>query len=130
MNDVLNYLKNCGTYYLATVENNQPRVRPFGAVAELNSKLYMVTNNKKAVYNQLLENPKLEISAMKDNTWIRLEATAVIDDNRDARVKILADYPSLSGMYNPDDQVMTVFYLKDAKATVYAFGGEPVSYEF
>lgn len=128
--NVLDYLKSCGTYYLATVEDNQPRVRPFGAVTEFEGKLYMVTNNKKPVYQQLLKNPQVEVSGMKDNTWIRLEATAVIEDNRDARVKILADYPSLNGMYNPDDTLMTVFYLENAKATIFAFGGEPVSFEF
>lgn len=79
MEQILNYLKECGTFFLATSDQEQPRVRPFGAVADLDGKLYITTNNQKKVYTQMLKNPRIEISAMgSKGTWIRLEATATI----------------------------------------------------
>jgi len=126
MNDVFTYLKECGTFYLATVEGDQPKVRPFGAVAEFEGKLYIVTNNQKDVYKQMLANPKISISAMHKGTWIRIDAQAVHDDRREARVKMMDDNNAvLSKMYTVDDNLMEVLYLKDATATIYSFTGEP-----
>jgi uncharacterized pyridoxamine 5'-phosphate oxidase family protein len=130
MKEVAQYLRDARTFYLATDDNGQPRVRPFGAVAEFEDKLYLVTNNKKDVYRQMLANPKVEISAMHDNTWIRLTAEAVHDDRREARVHMLQENPGLGNMYNPDDNLVEVLYLKNATATVYKFGGEPKVYTF
>ena len=73
MKEILDYLKSCGTFYIATNEGGQPRVRPFGAVCEFENKLYIVTNNKKKVYAQMLKNPKVEIFGMIKDTWIRIE---------------------------------------------------------
>lgn len=130
MEEVLNYLKECGTFYLATNEEGQPRVRPFGAVAEFEGKLYIVTNNKKKVYDQMLKNPRFEISAMNKGTWIRLEGKAVHDDRLAAREKMLAENKALSGMYSADDGVMEVLYIEDATATIYSFKNEPVVIKF
>lgn len=130
MNEVLEYLKACGTFYLATNEDGQPRVRPFGAVAEYNNKLYFVTNNKKKVYRQLIENPKIEISGMNKGTWIRVEGKAVHDDNLAAREKMLADYASLKQMYSADDGIMEVLYIEEGTATIYSFKEEPKVLKF
>ena len=130
MEEILNYLKECGTFYIATTDGDQSRVRPFGAVAEFEGRLYIVTSNKKKVFKQLLDNPKLEISGMNKNTWIRLEAKAVLDDNRGAREKMLADCPSLTVLYSADDGLMEVLYLKDAVATICSFGSEPKTITF
>lgn len=125
MEEVLNYLNESGTFYLGTDEEGQPRVRPFGAVAEFEGKVYIVTNNQKKVYQQMLKNPKIEISSMSKNTWIRIEAEAVHDDRREARVKMLEDNKSINGMYTADDHLMEVLYLKNVTATISSFADEP-----
>ena len=89
MKEVLEFLQKAGTFYVATVDGDQPRVRPFGAVCEFEGKLYLVTNNTKDVYRQMLANPKIEISGMADNKWIRLSAEVVRDDRREARKAML-----------------------------------------
>lgn len=130
MEEVLNYLKTCGTFYLATNEGDQPHVRPFGAVCEYNGKLYIVTNNQKKVYKQILKNPKIEICGMSNGTWIRVEAEAVHDSSREAREVMIEDNKTLSRMYNADDNLMEVLYLKNATATIYSFSGEPKVIKF
>ena len=126
MNEVLDYLKSCGTFYLATADGDQPHVRPFGAVCEFEGKLYIVTNNRKKVYAQMADNAKIEICGMQKGTWIRIEAEAAHDSRREARVAMMdANKASLSSMYTVDDNLMEVLYLKNATATIYSFTGEP-----
>ena len=126
MDDIVTYLKQCGAFYLATVEGDQPRVRPFGAVCTFEGKLYICTNNQKRVYAQMLSNPKVEISAMAQGGWLRLEAEAIPDHRREARVAMLKDNAdSLSGMYTADDNLFEVLYLKNAVASLNTFGKEP-----
>ena len=126
MDEIVAYLKQCGAFYLATVEGDQPRVRPFGAVCAFEGKLYICTNNQKRVYAQMLSNPKVEISAMAQGGWLRLEAEAVPDHRREARVAMLKDNAdSLSGMYTADDNLFEVLYLKNAVASLNTFGKEP-----
>lgn len=130
MEEILNYLKESQTFYIATVENDQPRVRPFGAVTEFEGKLYIVTNNQKNVYKQILANPKVEISGMNKGTWLRLEAKAIPDDRKAIREKILTEYPSLCNLYSADDGLMEVISLQDATATICSFTGEPKTIQF
>ena len=126
MNEVVDYLKSCGTFYLATTDGNQPHVRPFGAVCEFEGKLYIVTNNRKKVYAQMADNAKIEICGMLKGTWIRIEAEAAHDSRREARVAMMdANKASLSSMYTVDDNLMEVLYLKNATATIYSFTAEP-----
>lgn len=126
MNEVLNYLKDCKTFYLATADGDQPHVRPFGAVCQFEGKLYIITNNQKKVYAQMLKNAKVEICGILKDTWIRVEGTAVHDARREARAAMLEDnHDILSGMYSVDDNLMEVLYLKDATATIYSFTREP-----
>ncbi len=126
MEEVLKYLKECGTFYLATYDGDQPRVRPFGAVCGFEGKLYIVTNNKKKVYQQMLKNPKIEISGMVKDTWIRIEGEAIPDKRREAREAMMeANKAALSKMYTVDDNLMEVLYLQNVKAAVYSFSSEP-----
>lgn len=126
MEEVLQYLKACGIFYLATIEGDKPHVRPFGAVSQYEGKLYIVTNNKKEVYKQMLRNPNIELSGMHQGTWIRLEGEAVQDNRREARVRMMEDNKSsLSNLYTVDDGLMEVLYLKNAVATIYSFTKEP-----
>ena len=121
MNEVYEMLKKAGTYYLATCDDGQPRVRPFGTVNIYNGKLYIQTGKSKAVSHQLHKNPKLEICAMVDGgDWPRVEASAVEDDDRAARVSMLEAYPELKSIYNPDDGNTEVWFLRNVTATLYS----------
>ena len=130
MESVCAFLKKCGVYYLATVEGDQPRVRPFGVAEIVDGKLYFLTGKKKDVSRQMLANPKIEICGTCGSEWIRVEALAVEDDRDAVRQQILDLVPSLKGMYQADDGNCQVFYLKDATATFYSFGGAPKLVKF
>ena len=130
MQEVLDFLKKAGTYYLATVEGDQPRVRPFGTANIFDGKLYIQTGKAKPCSKQMAANPKVEISAMDGGAWIRIEATVVNDDRREAKVSMLEAYPSLKDMYSPDDGNTQVLYLKDATATISTFTDPPKVFKF
>lgn len=126
MNKATEYLKSCGTFYLATDEDGQPHVRPFGAVCEFEDKLYIVTNNQKKVYNQMKKNGKVEICGTHKGTWIRVEGEVKEDTRREARVAMMdANTAALSSMYTVDDNLMTVFYFEHGTATIYSFTADP-----
>ena len=130
MNEVWKFLKDCGTYYLATADGDQPRVRPFGTAEIFEDKLYIQTGKKKDCYKQLLANPNAEICCFKDGKWLRIACELVEDDNREARVAMLEAYPTLKAMYDPDDGNTEVFYIKNAKATFSSFTEAPSTVEF
>ena len=119
------FLKEAGTYYLATVEGDQPRVRPFGTVNVFEGKLYIQTGKIKEVSKQIHANPKVEISAFKDGEWIRVAGELVEDDRTEAKQSMLDAYPSLQGMYSADDGNTEVFYFKNATATISSFTKAP-----
>ena len=123
MQEVYEFLKACGVYYLATVDGDQPRVRPFGTVDLYEGKLYIQTGKVKAVAQQMLANSKVEICAMAaDHRWIRVTATAVEDNNTAAQAHMLDAYPELKGIYTAGDGNTMVCYLKDATAQICSFG--------
>lgn len=125
METVLKFLTDCKIFYLATAEGDQPRVRPFGAVCEFDGKLYFITNNQKPVYQQMKQNPKVEISGtLLDGEWIRLTGKAVFDNRKEVKVAMLEANLSLKDMYDANDQIMEVFYLKDAEANILSFAGK------
>jgi uncharacterized pyridoxamine 5'-phosphate oxidase family protein len=129
MEKALEFLKECGTFYLATSEGDQPRVRPFGAVFQHEGKLYIVTNNTKNCFNQMLGNPKVEISGInKKGQWIRVSGEVVNDDRREVKELALESNPSLKGMYNIDDGIFAVLYFTKGTATIYSFGSEPETF--
>ncbi len=119
------FLKEAGTYYLATVEGDQPRVRPFGTANIFDGKLYIQTGKKKDVSKQIHKNPKVELCAFKDGVWLRIAGELVSDDRREAKQAMLDAYPSLQGMYSADDDNTEVLYLKDATATYCSFTAAP-----
>lgn len=125
MKEVYEFLKKCQTYYLATVDGDQPRVRPFGTVDMFDDKLYIQTGKVKNVSKQIQANPKIEICAADGNQWIRVEAVAVRDDKLAAKQHMLDAYPALQGMYKAEDENTEVLYLKNATATFYSFTAEP-----
>lgn len=130
METALQFLKDCKTFYIATVEDDQPRVRPFGACCGYEGKLYIVTNNQKPVYKQMLKNPKIEISGMADGKWIRLSGKAVPDSRQEARQAMLDACPSLLRMYKADDGLMEVLYLADCTCSICSFTAAPETHTF
>ncbi|MCF0130286.1 MAG: pyridoxamine 5'-phosphate oxidase family protein [Pseudobutyrivibrio sp.] len=127
---VYNFLKEAGTYYLATVEGNQPRVRPFGTVMVYEDKLYIQTGKIKPVSKQIEANGKVEICAFNNGEWIRVAGTLVEDDRTEARQAMLDLYPSLQAMYQADDGNTVVYYFKNAQATISSFTAAPVEIKF
>ena len=125
MQEVHDFLKKTGTYYLATVEGDQPRVRPFGTINLFEGRLYIQTGKKKDVAKQIAANPKVEICAFDGEKWLRLACTLVEDNRTETQESMLEAYPSLRGMYEVNDGNTAVYYLKDATATFYTFSGEP-----
>ena len=125
MKRVLEFLKKADVYYLATVEGDQPRVRPFGTINEFEGKLYIQTGKVKPTSRQLAANPKAEICAFTDGAWIRVACELIEDDRFEAKKSMLDAYPMLRGMYAEDDGNTQVFYMKNATATISAFGKAP-----
>lgn len=126
---VLSFLDEAGTYYLATVEGDQPRIRPFGTALVYNDKLYIQTGKIKPVSQQLKNNPKAEICAFKDGTWIRISGELFEDETREVKTLMLEKMPDLRHMYNEDDGNMQMLYFKNAKVTISSFTQAPESFE-
>lgn len=130
MQEVYEFLKNCGTYYLATVEGDQPRVRPFGTVDIFEGKLYIQTGKVKDVSKQLQKNPKAEICAFANGTWVRVAGELVRDDRIEAKKHMLDAYPSLQAMYKAEDDNTEVLYFRNATATFSSFTAAPKTVAF
>ena len=130
MERVCKFLKDAGTYYLATVEGDQPRVRPFGTAHIFEGKLYIQTGRAKPVSQQLAANPKAEICAFPGIAWIRIAGELVEADRVEARKSMLDAYPSLRNMYDENDGNTQVFYFKNAAATISSFTAAPETIEF
>ena len=123
MKEVYDFLKKVGVYWLATVDGDQPRVRPFGTIDLFEDKLYIQTGKAKPVSQQMTANPKVEISAFDPSTgtWIRIEAIAVNDDSVAAKTHMLEAYPMLKDRYSATDDNTQVLWLKNATATFSSF---------
>lgn len=130
MKEVYDFLKNAGTYYLATVEGSQPRVRPFGTVDIFEGRLYIQTGKSKKVSKQIQANSKAEICAFSDGKWLRVSGTLVRDDRIEAKAHMLDNYPELKAMYSADDDNTEVLYFKDAAATFSSFTEAPRTVTF
>ena len=132
MQKTCQFLKEAKHYFLATVENDQPRVRPFGTIHIFEGKLYIQTGRRKNVAKQLLANGKVELCAMKGDEWIRVSGILVDDNRREAKVAMLEDYKSLQSMYSPDDDNTMVLYFLPGSvtATIWSFHHEPIVMKF
>ncbi len=130
MEEVKDFLKEAGVYFLATVDGNKPKVRPFGTAEIFENKLYIQTGKSKDVYKQIIANPNVEICAFKDNEWIRISGELVADDRIEAKKDMLDKNPSLRGMYSEIDDNTIVLYFKNATATIYSFTDAPKVIKF
>lgn len=130
MQEVYEFLKSCGTYYLATVEGDQPRVRPFGTIDVFEGKLYIQTGKVKNVSKQIQANPKVEICAFGEGKWVRIAGKLVRDDRVEAKAHMLDAYPNLKAMYSAEDDNTEVLYFEDAEATFSSFSEAPKTVKF
>lgn len=130
MKEVYEFLKQCETYYLATVEGDQPRVRPFGTIDIFEEKLYIQTGKVKPVSKQMQANPKVEICAFNGQQWIRISAEAIEDDRYEAKKHMLDAYPPLQKMYSAEDDNTQVLYLQNAVAVISSFIDQPKTIKF
>ena len=127
---VCQFLEEAGTYYLATVDGDQPRVRPFGTAMVYEGKLYIQTGKVKPVSHQLAANPKAEICAFKDGRWIRVSGELIEDSRTEAKAAMLDKYPALKGMYSAEDENTQVLYFRGGEAVISSFGGAPETISF
>ncbi|MCR5153916.1 MAG: pyridoxamine 5'-phosphate oxidase family protein [Lachnospiraceae bacterium] len=130
MERVEKFLKDAGTYFLATVDGDKARVRPFGTAHIFEGKLYIQTGKSKDVSKQIHKNPNVEVCACIGGDWLRLCGELVEDERREAKVSMLEAYPSLKSMYSPDDANTEVFYFKNATATFSSFTKAPEVVKF
>ena len=130
MQEVYEFLKKCGTYYLATVDGDQARVRPFGTIDLFDGRLTIQTGKVKDVSKQMLQNPKVELCAFDGERWLRVTATAVEDGRIEAQEHMLAAYPSLQGMYQAGDGNTQIFALTQVTATFSSFTEAPRTVTF
>ena len=130
MNEIYEFLKQAGTYYLATVEGDQPRVRPFGTVDLFEGRLYIQTGKVKPVSHQIHANPKVELCAFMEGKWIRVAGELAADERIEAKKHMLDAYPNLRGMYDENDGNTEVLYFTHGLATLCAFGAPPKTIEF
>lgn len=130
MQEVYEFLKQCGTYFLATVDRDQPRVRPFGTIDLFEGKLYIQTGKIKEVSKQIQANPKVEICAFAEGKWLRVAGKLIRDDRVEAKKHMLDSYPSLQAMYSAEDDNTEVLYLEDAVATFSSFTEAPKVIKF
>lgn len=130
MEEVVEFLRKCGAFHLATIDMDKPRVRPFGVTNIFDGKLYILTGKKKDVFKQIMNNPNVEISANIGENWIRIEGKLVNDDRKSAKKDMLDKNPYLRSMYSEDDDNTAVLYFEKAKATINSFTEEPRIIEF
>ena len=130
MEEVYDFLKKCGVFYIATIDGDKPRVRPFGAINIFEGKLYLQTGKVKNVSKQIQINSNVEVTAFTEGRWIRLEGVLERDDRREAKVSMLDANPELKGMYSADDDNTEVLFFKNAKATFCSFTEPPKVVEF
>lgn len=130
MQEVFEFLKKANTYYLATMDGDQPRVRPFGTIDLFEGKLYIQTGKVKEVSKQLQANPKAEICAFMDGVWLRVAGKLIRDDRIEPKKHMLENYPSLQAMYSAEDDNTEVLYFEDATATFSSFTEVPKTVKF
>lgn len=130
MERIVEFLKKCHPYYLATVDNGQPRVRPFGTIDLFEGRLYIQTARTKAVSAQMKKEPRIEICGLCEGKWIRVAAEAELDERIEPQQHMLDGYPHLKNKYQPGDGNNEVFFLKNGTATIESFRDEPVVIHF
>ena len=130
MKEILDFLKECEVYYLATVDGDKPQVRPFGTISIFEDHLYIQTGKKKDVFKQIIKNNNVSICGFKDGKWIRVSGKLILDDRVSAKKNMLDDYPNLRNMYNEEDDNTAVLYFESGEAVISSFTDKPKIIKF
>ena len=130
MKTVQEFLQSTHVYFLATVEGDQPQVRPFGTAEIIEGKLYIQTGHIKNVAKQIAANPKVAICAFNGEQWLRITATLVEDPRVEIKKAMLDANPGLRNMYDENDDNTAVYFLTEAKATISSFTAAPIEIDF
>ena len=130
MRETYEFLKKCGVFYLATIDNDKPRVRPFGAINIFDDKLYFQTGKIKNVSKQMHQNNHVEICGFSNGEWIRIETEVIFDERIEAKENMLDNNPELKRMYDAHDDNTEVFYLQNAQSTISSFTAENKIFKF
>ena len=125
MKEVQEFLKKCEVYYLATIDGDKPRVRPFGTAEIFEDKLYIQTGKKKDVFKQIEKNNNVEICGFTEGKWIRIAGKLILDDRIEAKKYMLDQNPVLRNMYDENDDNTAVLYFESAEAIISSFTEEP-----
>lgn len=127
MSKTIDFLQKTGTFYHASVDGTEARVRPINSVISHDGKIYFETGNQKEMYRQMLQNPSIAISGMADGKWIRITGKAVMDESDKAKQAVFEALPALKEVYSYEE--LAPYYITDMKSVVYSFGEEPVVLE-
>lgn len=125
MNQVIEFFKKAGMFYIATMDKNQPRVRPFGGLLLYNGRIYFNTNSTKKVFRQMMDNSKVELCAFYQGTWMRVQAAAVRDTKEEVKRAMMQEQPGVKKLYEGKEDIFEIFYLDEAIVTMESFGREP-----
>ena len=130
MEEIFKFLKESGTYYLATIDGDCPKVRPFGTIDLFENHLYIQTGKSKDVFKQIERNNNVEICSFKDGKWIRVSGKLIVDDRVEAKKHMLDNYPELRNMYDENDENTSVLYFESGKAVIASFTEAPITIDF
>ena len=130
MNEIRDFIKESGMFFIATIDNNKPKVRPFGVIEIYEDHLYIQTGKKKDVFKQIMDNNNVELCAFNNGKWIRVSGKLILDDRVEVKKYMLDQNPELRTMYNENDDNTAVLYFENGIATIYSFTNEPKVIEF
>lgn len=126
MEEIVEFFRKSGMFFIATVEEEQPRVRPFGGLMKYSNKLYFNTNSTKKVYNQMMNNPKVELCAFNKGTWVRLEGEVVRETTEELKEIMFKEQPGVRKMYEGKEDLFEVFSIKNMVARKTSYSGEKI----
>ncbi len=130
MNEIRDFIKESGMFFIATIDNNKPKVRPFGVIEIYEDHLYIQTGKKKDVFKQIMDNNNVELCAFNNGKWIRVSGKLILDDRVEVKKYMLDQNPELRTMYNENDDNTAVLYFDGGKAVIYSFTEEPKVIDF
>ena len=123
--EIMQFLKDNPTFYLATVDGYLPRVRPLGFAMRYNGHLCLGIGKHKAAYKQLLDNTNLELCACNDRgEWLRIQGTANFDNTPEAQEAAFLQMPQLADIYNEESGLkLGIVYLDHLSAKLFSMSG-------
>lgn len=127
--EFVDFFQNAKMFFIATTEEDQPRVRPFGHLVEYHGQFYFNTGKHKNVYQQLMKNPKVEICAFDKGVWYRVAGCAAESDNEEIKQMMMEIDPVVKRNYGQDTSDLAIFGLVNVKSYRCTFASNELVYE-